>query len=95
MSNQLPDVPREKSNNSMIVQLVTTSFSNILCWFPSSTVFLICIFAAQYPISLIVWTAVVIMPINSTINPLIFIVTTLRKLRENQSKNNFSKGLNI
>ena len=93
--NQILAFPRQKSNNSVIVQLLTTSFSNILCWFPSSTVFLICIFATQYPISMIVWTTVVIMPINSIINPLIFIVTTLRKLREYQSKNTFSKGLNI
>ena len=67
MSPHLSNIPRQKSYFSMIVQLTTISFSNVLCWFPSTIVFMSSLFVAQYPIEMIVWTTVVIMPINSVV----------------------------
>ena len=81
-SNQLPYV-RKRSYYWMTVQLIIISFSNILCWFPSSTIFLISLFVGQYPPSMVLWTTILIIPINSIVNPLIFIIATLRKLRRN------------
>ena len=59
----------------MILNLITTTTSNILCWFPVNTVYLSVMFLSTYPIELVIWTIGAVMPINSIINPCVFIVT--------------------
>ena len=66
-------------NTFFIVQMVIVTGSNILCWIPSGTIYLASTFLDKYPISMVIWTAVTITPINSIINPVVFIITTMRK----------------
>ena len=71
---------KEDSNVSLIIQLITITVSNILCWFPAGCVYLLAFFLSTYPIDLVIWTTVIGLPINSVLNPFIFIVTTIKKI---------------
>ena len=51
-----------------------------LCWFPTSIIYIALLMLPKYPINLIPWTVVVIMPITSLIYPSVFIVMNLKKI---------------
>ena len=70
---------RQDSNVALIIQLVLITTSNILCWFPAGCVYISAMFLSTYPIDLVIWTTVIGLPINSIVNPSIFIVTTFRR----------------
>ena len=71
----------QKSNRSLIIQLMVVTFSNILCWIPSGTIYLTSMFLDKYPIKMLIWTTITLTTINSIINPLVFVVTTFRKFK--------------
>ena len=75
------NIPSHSSNTSMIVQLVVVSSSNILCWLPSSGIYLASLFMSKYPTAMVVWATIAVLPINSIINPFVFVLTTLRKAK--------------
>ena len=66
------------SSKKMMYQLILTSISNILCWFPANAVYIAAMFLSSYPIDLVIWTAVMIMPLNSIFNPIIFITANFK-----------------
>ncbi len=68
-----------------LLQLFLVSFSNILCWCPTSIVYLSVMFIAEYPIDLVIWITVCVIPINSLINPLLF-VSSAKKQHRNKPK---------
>ncbi len=74
-------VSKDTSNAAIIVQLVAFSISNVTCWLPSSIVHIMLIVMKEYPMELVHWTTVAVYPVNSLILPVVFAVTTVRKLR--------------
>ena len=74
------------SDSILIIQLVVITVSNILCWFPSNSIYITAMFSSTYPISLIIWTTVIGLPINSLINPLTFISVLLRQQIKHRNK---------
>ena len=68
----------KKSLKSVISQLVVVTVSNLLCWLPSDIIYLSSLFISEYSIDLVIWTTIVVSPINSIINPIVFIVTSAR-----------------
>ncbi len=58
-------------NLSTVMQLILLSLSIIICWVPSSTMFLSALFLEQYPCEMLLWTTVSVMPIHAITNPLI------------------------
>ena len=68
------------NNIPLAIQLIMITVSNILCWLPTGCVYISAIFLANYPVDMIIWTTVIGVPINSVINPFIFITTTVRKI---------------
>ena len=62
----------------LIVQLIAITLSNILCWFPANVIYVTSMFLRMYPIDLIIWMTVIILPMNSIINPFIFIIVFSR-----------------
>ena len=76
------EIQKSKTDNNLplAIQLITITVSNILCWFPTGCVYISAMFLANYPIDLAIWTTVIGLPINSIINPFMFIVTTVRKM---------------
>ena len=73
-------------SNSIIFLLITITMSNILCWFPANGIYIAAMFLSAYPTDLIIWTTVVVLPINSLINPLFFIITASRKYIKSRNK---------
>ena len=73
----------------MMSQFILTSTSNILCWFPTNAIYLSAMYLSTYPISLVIWTTVIIMPINSVINPCVFLLKNMKdtcKMLTNQKE---------
>ena len=69
----------DNSNTALIVQLICITSSNILCWFPVNALYMAAMFLSTYPIDLVIWTTVICIPLNSIINPLIFIIASIKK----------------
>ena len=74
------------SDTILIGQLATITLSNILCWFPSNSIYVFAMFSSMYPVSLIIWTTVIGLPINSLINPLTFLSIFFRRYIKYRNK---------
>ncbi len=79
-NTQKGKISGEKSTRTLLYQLVIVTASNILCWIPTSVVYLTLTYLDKYPVDILIWTFVVVTPTNSFVNPVVFIVTTLRKI---------------
>ena len=62
------------------MQMIVLTSSSILCWIPSGTIFLVSLYLDKYPMVMIIWTIAFVVPITSIINPIVFIITTLKKV---------------
>ena len=71
-------VSKKTSYVGLTVQIIVVTGSNLLCWIPSSIIYLVSNFLNNYPIEMIMWTIIAVVPINCIVNPIVFIVTTLR-----------------
>ncbi len=69
---------RKKNNFGLIFQLVFVTSTNFLCWIPGGAIHLVSLFKSQYPIMLVVSATVALMPLNSVVNPVAFIWSTIR-----------------
>lgn len=67
------------SLNSVLAQLVIVSVSNVICWCPTSILYISAMFLPRYPVHLVIWATVCVTPMNSVINPLVFMSTTWKK----------------
>ena len=72
---------RNQSSVAIITQIMIITGSNILCWIPSGAIYLTTIFLEKYPIKMLIWTTIAVTTINSIINPVVFVITTLRKFK--------------
>ena len=79
------------SNVSLAVQLIIVTLSNVLCWFSLNTIYIITMTISKYPIDLVIWMEVFVVPLNPIINPIVFISTYLRKFVKNRRKSVLSK----
>ena len=73
-------------NISLPLQLIILTLSNILCWFPANTIYVITMIVPAYPIDLVIWMTVFVVPLNSIINPIVFISNYLRNILKSQKK---------
>ena len=55
-------------------KLLMAILTNFCCWIPSSSVFLLPLFGYQVPYNLLNWITVIVVPINSVLNPIIFTI---------------------
>ncbi len=76
--------------NSVIVQLTLISGGTILCWIPTNTIYISLMFISRYSTNVVFWTIAVVFPINSVVNPGIFIVIGIRKFVRQKQKQNLS-----
>ncbi len=66
------------SDTILIVHLFLMSFSNILCWFPTNIIYILAMVWKDYPSKLVTWSTVGTTPINSVMNPVLFVVFSVR-----------------
>ena len=64
---------------SILAQIVVTIIANTLTWIPSGIIHILTMTLRQYLMELVLWTVIGIEPINSVVNPFIFIITTVKK----------------
>ncbi len=69
----------QKSNKPITIQLTTLVASNMVSRVPSGLIFLVVVYKSPYPIDMILWTILVIVPLNSIVTPAVFVFTTARK----------------
>ena len=67
------------SNISLIIQLLIITLSNIICWFPANAIFVSAMFLSRYPTELVMLTTVIGIPVNSIINPSVYLIISLKK----------------
>ena len=79
----------------IVVQLFVVSVSNILCWIPANCVYITAMFLSRYPVSVAMWTTVSVLPINSLVNPSVFIVAYFRKVLKSSSKKENQKNISL
>ncbi len=70
---------KKESNTSLLLQIVTLTASNLICWVPSSVIFTVGVFWQPYPTQMLMWIVIAADPINSLMDPVVFSVTALRK----------------
>ncbi len=73
---------RKLSNLPLALQLVVVTSSNVVCWIPSGVIFLVTLLKDNYSVEMLVWTTVAVTPLNSVINPLVFVVTSFRQAKK-------------
>ena len=78
---------RKKSLAPLFIQIFVVTVSNIICWIPSGIIDLVALFLKKYPINLIIWSTIAITPINSVINPIVFIVANFRSHKRKRNDN--------
>ncbi len=78
----------QKGNQYQIIyrQAVLVGLSNACCWLPSSVIHLLSTILKEYPTNLLLWNAIVVNPINSVMNPLIFSLYPAIKEKLSQRK---------
>ncbi len=53
--------------------------SNTVSWLSSSNIFTTCLFLETYPVEMISWTAGVVIPLSSLINPILFAISSRQR----------------
>ena len=76
----------QTSNYLLTLQLILVTVSNVMCWIPSNIIYLSSSFMTRLPVNLVIWTVIVVAPLNSILNPIIFILTAIKKSRKHLSK---------
>ncbi len=59
-------------NKVVTVKVVVAAIVNLLCWLPSSGVFIVMLSMSDYHVQLPLFTLVIAMPINFLLNPILF-----------------------
>ncbi len=72
-------LPKRRTNTAVLVQLITVTVSNMLCWLSCGIIYLSSMLLDYYSIDLVIWATIAIMPVNSCANPLIFLLNFRRK----------------
>ncbi len=75
----------QKPNTMLVAQLVVVSVTSILCWTPTDVIYMVVMFVAPSSTALITWATVAGMPLNSLINPLVFVVVALKKYHKQRT----------
>lgn len=70
---------KTKSNTSKMAQVVCIILSSIACWILSGVVYLTVMYLEQYPTEMLTWVIITAVPLNSLVNPLVFVFTTMKK----------------
>ena len=80
---------QRKSNAQIWMQIIVITLSCLLSWLPSNIVFSVVSFKEKYPMELIIWIIVSVMPINSLVSPVTVIVTNFKKAFLQEYKINY------
>ncbi len=63
----------------MFLQIIFMTGSNVLCYIPSGIVYVVSVSLERFPIDMVVWTTIAVVPINSLMSPVICSTTMLKQ----------------
>ncbi len=69
-----------QSNHVIIIQLAIMTGSMILSWVPPDAIFFAAMFLAHFHLNLFLWIHVLLIPLGSITDPIVLLVTSIRKL---------------
>ena len=82
IQNVTKNVEAEKQ---VLIQVLLVTATNAICWIPSGVIYLTSIAMETYPTSILMWNVILINPVNSVINPIIFcIIPMVREIGKNR-----------
>ncbi len=67
---------RKNASKSIIIRLLLASTSNLVCWIASTVLLILTLVWDRYPFSVLVLTTIIAMPLNTLINPFLFVFST-------------------
>ena len=74
--NEVKKTERIKAISRNVILAGTT---NAICWIPSSLFYLISVFVAEFPVLVLYWMILVVLPTNAMMNPIIFNLSNIKK----------------
>lgn len=69
-----------KPSKYVVLQVGTVSLTNVLCCVPTNSIFLYSLFVTEDTLKMLYWTTVVLMPLNSQLNPVILMWSSVRSV---------------
>ena len=80
-SRKYVDRASSKENQDQILKthIVISVFINFISWFPMNGIFLTLMFLPRYPLGLVAWAVIFILPLNSIITPIIVIFNSVKR----------------
>ena len=78
-ASEISKVNKKITTKNVIFQFAIVTGSNLICWFPSSIIFLSSLFNPKYSVDLLIWTTLCVLPVNSIINPVVFILFYVKR----------------
>ena len=78
-NNVLNKIRLDKRQKSVTIHVILVGLTNAICWIPSSLFHLVSIFDLKSSVDLLYWITLVILPLNSMINPIIFNLSKIKR----------------
>ncbi len=69
---------RQERKKAMTKSVVLVGITNALCWIPVSVFYLVSVFLSHFPVVLMYWITLVVLPINPVVNPIIFNLSNIK-----------------
>ena len=69
---------KKSRDREMFFQIFIITASNVLCWVPSGIVYYLTLVWSEYPTSMLVWTLIAVLPLNSVVNPTFFLLRSFQ-----------------
>ncbi len=80
---------------AIVIQVIVLTLSKLLCWVPFLVFCVTFMYLKVYPFDLIIWLVVVIVPVNSLVHPVVFLVLAVRKYRDERRQQKQKQPPNI
>ncbi len=84
---------RTSSDKMMKIQLTLLTLSVAITWIPADICFTALLFVPRYPIHLLFWIVILVVPLNTIFSPIIMIVVFIRKTLNASLKTTASAGI--
>ncbi len=72
------------SKKTLVMQLLITSIFMAMCWVPANIIYIYSTFCSLYPIKMTVWVSIAVVPLNSFVQPVVFMLCLIRQKRRAQ-----------
>ena len=76
--NYLRDSKSRQKQSQLSNYILLVGGINALCWIPSSIFYLVSVFIEKFPVFWLYWITLIVLPLNSMINPFIFHLSDIK-----------------